>query len=164
MPDNPSPPAPGPHTHLERLSDTEMQVTRHFAAPPRLAFAAWTEAELFRRWWVPPSLPIPLLRCEMDVRTGGSYRLVFGMDDGTTMAFFGRYLEATPPSRLVWTNDEDPEAPVTTVTFEEHDGGTRLVLHELYPSPQALEAGLAGSAAALPEQFAELDALLATAP
>src|SRR6188474_1486866 len=93
---------------VERKSDLEVVVTRTFDAPARLVFEAWSKPELFQKWWVPKSLPISLQSYEADVRVGGTYRLVFGAQ-GTTMAFFGRYLEVTPHSRLVWTNDEGGE-------------------------------------------------------
>lgn len=143
-------------TTVERKSDTEISVTRTFDAPARLVFEAWTTAELFQRWWVPKSLGMALRSCEMDVRPGGGYRLVFA----NSMAFFGRYLEVVPHSRLVWTNDESPDGAVTTVTFEERDGKTLLTLHERYPTKEALDAS-AGSADGLPESFAQLDAFLA---
>ena len=120
-------------------------------------FEAWTTPELFKRWWVPKSMGMTLQSCEMDVRTGGGYRLGFG--DG--MAFFGRYLEVTPPSRLVWTNDESGEnASVTTVTLRETDGKTLLVMSELFPSKEALDADGGGAADATPETFGQLDELL----
>ena len=153
-----SEPAKTPTT-VERTSDRELVVTRTFNAPPRIVFEAWTTPELFKRWWVPRSLGMTLEACEMDVRTGGGYRLVFGGGH----AFFGKYLEVIPPSRIVWTNDEAGEAgQVTTVTFEEKDGRTLLVMHELYPSKEALEAE-AGATDALDETFAQLDKLLAGA-
>ena len=145
-------------TTVERTSDREIVVTRSFDAPARLVFEAWSNPELFQKWWVPKSLGMKLHSCEMDVRTGGKYRLNFG--DG--MDFFGRYLEVTPPSRIVWTNEEGGEnGSVTTVTFEEEDGRTLLVMTELYPSKEALEAG-AGAADATQETFGQLDELLVT--
>src|ERR1044072_7595061 len=110
-------------TKVERMSDRELVVTRTFDAPPRIVFEAWTTPALFMRWWAPKSAGVPMLSCEMDVRPGGGYRVEFGHDASNSMAFFGRYLEATPPSRLVWTNEEDEDAPVTTVTFAEEEGG-----------------------------------------
>jgi uncharacterized protein YndB with AHSA1/START domain len=149
-------------TTVERTSDRELVVTRTFNAPTRLVFEAWTRPELFMRWWAPKSLGVPLLSCDMDVRTGGKYRLVFGEDASNAMAFFGTYLEVTPHTRLVWTNDEGGDGgPVTTVTFAENGGKTLLVLRELYPSKEALDAG-AGAADAMGEQFAQLDELLVT--
>ncbi len=146
-------------TTVERTSDRELVVTRTVNGPARLVFEAWTQAALFRQWWVPKSFGLNLLSCEMDVRVGGQYRLVFQHGD-STMAFFGTYLEVTPNSRLVWTNDEgDSGQTVTTVTFEEHDGTTRLVVHDLYPSAEAVDAGAAG---ALPETLDQLAALLAS--
>ena len=146
-------------TTLERKSDRELVVTRTFNAPARIVFEAWSKAELFKQWWVPKSMPLTLRSCEMDVRTGGKYRLNFG--DG--MDFFGRYIEVTPPSRIVWTNEEGGEnGSVTTVTFEEQDGQTLLVMSELYPSKEALDAAGTGAADATHETFAQLDELLAT--
>jgi uncharacterized protein YndB with AHSA1/START domain len=147
------------HTTVERRSDREVVVTRWFDAPARLVFEAWSNPELFRRWWVPKSMDMTLHSCEMDVRTGGTYRLSFG--DG--MDFFGRYIEVTPPSRIVWTNEEDGQnGSVTTVTFEEQDGRTLVVMSELYPSKEALDAAGTGAADATHETFGQLDELLAT--
>lgn len=150
-------PGSGHETTVERRSDREVVVTRTFDAPARLVFEAWSNPELFRRWWVPASMDMELHECEMDVRTGGSYRLNFGPG----MDFFGRYLEVTPPSRIVWTNDEDGEdSSVTTVTFEERDGRTLLVMSEVYPSKEALDAAGTGAAEAARETFAQLEDLL----
>lgn len=147
---------------MERKSDRELVVTRTFDGPARIVFEAWTKPELFQQWWVPKSMGMFLRSCEMDVRVGGRYRLVFGHDASNSHEFFGRYLEVTPHSRLVWTNDEGGDGgPVTTVTFEEKGDKTLLVLHELYPSKEALDAG-AGAADAMSEQFEQLDELLVT--
>jgi uncharacterized protein YndB with AHSA1/START domain len=97
----------------------------------------------------------------MDVRVGGRYRLVLGHDTSKPMAFYGRYIEVTPHSRLVWTNDEgDDGGPVTTVTFEEKGGETLLVMHDLYPSKEALDGALAGMEGGMSETFEQLDELL----
>ena len=150
------------HTAVERKSDRELVVTRTFNAPVHLVFEAWSKPELFQRWWVPESAGLSLLSCDMDVRTGGTYRLVFRhpMSD-QPMAFFGTYKEVTPNQRIVWTNEESDEGAVTTVTFEDDAGKTRVILHELYPTDAALDEALAGSAEGLPEQFTQLDVLLA---
>ncbi len=147
-------------TVVERASDREMVVTRTFDAPARIVFEAWTRPELFMRWWAPTSMGVPLLSCEMDVRAGGKYRLEFGQDASSAFAFFGKYLEVTPGSRLVWTNDEGEEGAVTTVTFEERGGKTLLTFHELYPSKEALDEAFIGMEDCMPEQFEQLDALL----
>ena len=150
-------------TTVERKSERELVVTRTFSSPARIVFEAWTKAELFKRWWVPKSMGMSLLSCEMDVRVGGTYRLVFDHDGSEPMAFFGRYIEVTPHSRLVWTNDESGDSgPVTTVTFEEKGGKTLLVVSELYPSKEALDAAGTGAADALVETFQQLDELLVT--
>src|SRR5881394_4664890 len=147
-------------TATERKSDRELVVTRTFNGPARIVFEAWTKPELFKRWWVPTSMGMSLRSCEMDVRVGGQYRLEFEPDG---MAFFGTYLEVTPHSRLVWTNEEGGEGgPVTTVTFEEKGGKTLLVMHELYPSKEALDAAGTGAADAMVETFGQLDELLVT--
>ncbi len=151
-------------TTVERTSDHELVATRSFDAPARIVFAAWTKPELIKRWWAPKSFAISFLSCETDVRTGGSYRFVFGHPAAEQpMAFFGRYIDVTPSSRLVWTNEEDGVGAVTTVTFEEQDGKTRVVVHDLYPSKEALDGAIAsGSTGAWPEQFEALDELLPT--
>jgi uncharacterized protein YndB with AHSA1/START domain len=147
---------------VERKSEREIVVTRSFNAPARIVFEAWTTPELFKQWWVPKSMGMSLLSCEMDVRTGGKYGLVFGPDASKPTEFYGRYIEVTPHSRLVWTNDEGGDAgPVTTVTFEEKAGKTQVVLHDLYPSKEALDAGI-GSTDGMTETFEQLDELLVT--
>src|SRR5579862_2448031 len=146
-------------TAVERTSERELVVRRTVNAPAHLVFEAWTKAELFRRWWVPKSFGLALLSCEMDVRVGGQYRLVFPYED-STMEFFGTYLEVTPHSRLVWTSDEgDGGQTITTVTFEETAGKTLVVLHDLYPSKEAVETGSTG---AMPEALDQLEELLAS--
>jgi uncharacterized protein YndB with AHSA1/START domain len=151
-------------TAVDRKSDRELVVTRTFDAPPHLVFKAWSEADLFRRWWVPEGYGISLVACEMDVRTGGKYRLEFGAGEGT-MAFYGKYLDVVPNERIVWTNDEGEEGEegaVTTVTFEDRAGKTLLTFQEIYPSKEALDEAMQGSAAGLPTQLDQLDELLSS--
>ena len=156
-----SEPTPTKHrTTVERKSDRELVVTRTFNAPPRIVFEAWTTLELFKRWWVPKSVGLTVLSFEADIRTGGTYRLVFA-HSGSEMAFYGKYLEVTPHSRIVWTNEEggvDRES-ITTVTFEERAGKTLQVLHELHPSKESLDAS--GAEDGMPESFDQLEELVA---
>ncbi|MFL5684353.1 MAG: SRPBCC domain-containing protein [Chloroflexota bacterium] len=149
-------------TTIERTSDQELLVTRTIDGPPDVVFEAWIDAGLFRQWWVPKSMGLKLLTCEVDARVGGGYRLTFDIGTAEPMAFFGRYLEVTPPTRLVWTNEEGDEGTVvTTVTFEEDDGRTRLVVHDRYPSKEALDEAVASGATSWnPETFDQLDELL----
>jgi uncharacterized protein YndB with AHSA1/START domain len=152
------------HTTVERKSERELVVTRTFNGPARIVFEAWTKPELLKRWWAPKSMEsmgMSLLSCETDVRVGGGYRFVYSHGDAEPMAFHGKYLEVTPHSRLVWTNDESAGGAVTTVTFEEKGGKTLLVLHELYPSKEAFEAN-GGMENAMGETFEQLDELLVT--
>jgi uncharacterized protein YndB with AHSA1/START domain len=148
-------------TVVERKSDRELVVTRTFDAPPHIVFKAWSQPDLFRRWWVPEGAGISLVSCDMDVRTGGKYRLEFGAGDDT-MAFYGKYLDVMPNERIVWTNDEGEEGAVTTVTFEDRGGKTLLTFRELYPSTEALDEAMAGSAVGLPTQLDQLDELLSS--
>ena len=150
-------------TSVERAGDRELFATRIFDAPPSTVYRAWSQAELFQRWWMPKSMSgVTLVSCDMDVRTGGTYRLEFGVDGSDTMAFYGKYLEVIPNERIVWTNDEGEQGAVTTVTFENQGGKTLLKFHEIYPSSEALEEALQGSAAALPEQLDQLDEALSS--
>ena len=152
-------------TTVERKSERELVVTRSFNAPARIVFQAWTKLDLFKRWWAPKSFGVSIISCEANFRTGGTYRFKMGHPASEQpMAFFGRYLEVTPHSRLVWTNDEGGEGgAVTTVTFEEQAGATLVVVHELYPSKEALDDAIAsGSTSGWGEQFDQLDELLVT--
>ena len=149
-------------TMVQKKSDREVVVTRTFDAPARLVFEAWSRPELFKKWWAPRSMGMTLRSCDMDVRTGGKYRLVFGDDPENAMAFFGKYLDVVPDKRIVWTNEESGDAgSVTTVTFEERDGKTLLVLSELYPTKEALDEAGTGAQEMLGETFGQLDELLA---
>ena len=150
-------------TVVERKGDRGLVVTRTFNAPPSVVYKAWSQPELFRRWWMPKSLTgVTLVGCDMDVRPGGKYRLEFGSGGSDTMAFYGKYLDVVPNQRIVWTNDEGEEGAITTVTFEDQGGRTLVTFHELYPTTEALEEALEGSAAGLPEQLDQLDDLLST--
>lgn len=147
-------------TTVERKSERELVVTRIVRGPARLVFEAWTRPELLARWWVPKSFGVELLSCEADVRVGGKYRMVF-RHAGATMEFFGKYVEVVPAARLAWTNEEGADGSVTTVTFEEMDGHTRLVVHDLYPSKEALDAAISsGATSGMPETLAQLDELM----
>jgi uncharacterized protein YndB with AHSA1/START domain len=148
---------------VERKSERELVVTCAFNAPARIVFEAWTTPDLFKQWWAPKSTGMTIVSCEMDVRVGGSYRLEFGHPASEQpMAFFGKYIDVIPHKRLVWTNEESPDGAVTTVSFEERDGKTLLVFHELYPSKEALDVACAGMEGGMPEQFEQLDKLLVT--
>lgn len=148
---------------VQRRSERELVVTRTINAPPRAVFEAWTRDDLFQRWWVPKSFGLTLLSCELDVRVGGAYRLVFRHPAAQEpMAFHGRYLKVMPASLLVWTNEEaGGDGQITTVTFEEVSGQTLLVVHDLYPSKEALDADIvSGSTSWNDETFNQLDELL----
>ena len=148
-------------TVVERKGDRELLVMRTFDAPPSTVYRAWSQPELFRRWWMPRSVSgVSLVSCDMDVRTGGKYQLEFSTSGADTIAFYGKYLEVVPNERIVWTNDEGEDGAVTTVTFVSQGGQTLLTFHEVYPSREALEEALQGSAAGLPEQLDQLDELL----
>jgi uncharacterized protein YndB with AHSA1/START domain len=150
-------------THVERTSERELVVTRTFKGPARIVFEAWSKPDLFKRWWAPKSFGVSFISCEMDVCTGGTYRLVFRHpSSGQPMEFFGKYIEVTPHSRIAWTNDEGHEGgTVTTVTFEERGAETLVAMHDLYPSKEALDDAIAsGSTGGFSETFAQLDELL----
>ena len=117
-------------TTAGRESDREFVVRRSFGAPARIVFEAWSRPELFQRWWLPEAFGMKMVACEMDVRTGGTYRLqILPPGAEQPMPFFGRYLEVVPNERIVWTNDEDGEGKgaVKTVTFEEQAGRTLVI-------------------------------------
>ena len=152
-------------TTVERKSERELVVTRTINGPARIVFEAFTKPELLKRWWAPKSFGVSFISCEADVRAGGTYRFVFGHPaSDQPMEFFGRYIEVTPHSRIVWTNDEGGEGgAVTTVTFEERGAETLVVMHDLHPTKEALDAAIAsGSTSGFSETFEQLDELLIT--
>jgi uncharacterized protein YndB with AHSA1/START domain len=149
-------------TKIERSADGELVITRTFDAPARLVFEAWTTAELFKQWWVPKSSGSALLSCEMDVRVGGGYRLEFRHPKvPQPLAFFGKYLEVTPPRRLVWSNEESPDGAISSIDLTEQDGRTRLVMTEVYPTKEALDVAIEGMGEGMPETFEQLAEFLA---
>ena len=148
-------------TSLELRSDREIIISRTFRAPPRIVFDAWTRAEFVKRWWAPRSC-VEMVDCQADVRVGGKYRYVTRAN-GHESAFSGTYQEITPHTRLVYTQifEMFPDAAVlVTVTFEERDGHTHLVSHELYPSKEAragaLSSGMEHGLRETMDQFEEL--------
>ncbi|MDE0879301.1 MAG: SRPBCC domain-containing protein [Sphingomonas bacterium] len=148
-------------TSAARIGDRALIIERLFDAPPDIVFMAWGDSDLFRRWWMPKSVSgVSLSACDMDVRTGGKYRLEMSVDDADAMTFYGRYIDVVPNERIVWTNDEEDDGAITTVTFQKRDGRTLLTFHEIYPSAEALEEAMQGSAAGRPEQLDQLAALL----
>lgn len=149
------------NTAVLRDGERDLVITRVFDAPTDLVYRAWSEPELFRRWWVPASVAgISLVGCDMDVRTAGTYRLEFTTGSAETMAFYGKYIDVVPGERLVWTNDEGEEGGVTTVTFLRSGEKSLLQYRERHRTRDEREEALQGSAAALPEQLDQLQAVL----
>jgi uncharacterized protein YndB with AHSA1/START domain len=150
-------------THANRVSDTETRVERRFDAPVERVFEAWSKPQLFRQWWLPSSFGMTMVSCDMDVRTGGTYRLEIGHPSSDSpMAFHGRYLEVVPNEKIVWTNEEGGEGgQVTTVTFAPDGEGTRLTVSDKFPSKEALDAEIgSGAMEGMPEQLKQLEAFL----
>ena len=153
-------------TIVERTADRELVVTRTFNAPAHIVFDAWTKPELLKRWWAPKSFGVSLFECESDLRVGGTYRYAFGRDPKNPEVFSGRYVEVSSPSRLVVTQVyermSDAGEAMVTATFEESQGRTRLTLHQLFPSKEALEGALAsGMEPGMRVTLDQLDALVA---
>jgi uncharacterized protein YndB with AHSA1/START domain len=154
-------------TIVERTADRELVATRTFNAPARIVFDAWTKPELLKRWWAPKSFGVTLFECESDLRVGGTYRYAFGRDPKNPEVFSGRYVEVNSPSRLVLTQlyERMPDIgeAIVTVTFEESQGRTRLTLHQLFPSKEALEGALAsGMESGMRVTLDQLEALVAS--
>jgi uncharacterized protein YndB with AHSA1/START domain len=110
-------------------SDTQILITRDFAAPRHLVYRAWTTPELIKRWW--PANRGNMTVAEVDLRVGGKWRYVMIADGGLEVAFHGEYREIVPNERLVSTEVfelmPDAEA-VDTMTLTEQGGITTLTV------------------------------------
>ncbi|MCI0432018.1 MAG: SRPBCC family protein [Gemmatimonadetes bacterium] len=159
-------------TTMELRSDREIVISRAFNGPARIVFDAWTNPALVKRWWAPASRGVTVVGCDAAVRAGGTYRYVLRLSTGHEVAFSGTYAEVTPPSRLVYTQIFEPAASganpgaeqlVITVTFDERDGKTHVVLHSLCPSKEVRDQILAtGMEQGMRETWDQLDELVAS--
>ena len=151
-------------TTVERLGARELVVKRKFNATARAVFDAWTQPEFLERWWAPRSRGVTLFSCEADVRVGGRYRYAFGRDPQKPMVFSGTYKEVDAPSRVVCTQvfEQMPAGEaIITATFDERHGKTELVLHQLFPSKEALDGALSSDMeAGMRETFEQLEELV----
>lgn len=124
------------------VGDTEILITRDFAAPRHLVYKAITTPELITRWWNAKRGEVTI--CEHDLRVGGKWRNVMVTPDGQEVGFNGEYLEIVPNERIVSTESFEgaPGAGATTntVTLEEADGMTTLTVRIECPSPEVRTA------------------------
>jgi uncharacterized protein YndB with AHSA1/START domain len=115
------------------FAERELTITRVFDAPRRLVFKAWTDADHLAQWWGPAGFTNPV--CAFDARVGGALRIDMRSPDGMIYPMTGVILEIVAPERLVFTNIAVDAAGahllegVTTVTFADEGGKTRLALH-----------------------------------
>jgi uncharacterized protein YndB with AHSA1/START domain len=124
-------------------SDTDLVLTRTFAASRRLVFDAFTRPELLKRWY--GARDWQLVVCEIDLRPGGAWRFVSRGPDGAELGHGGVYREVDPPGSLVQTEIYDGwdvgEVLVTTA-FEERDGRTVMTTTVSYASRDARDSVL----------------------
>ncbi|HYJ60506.1 MAG TPA: SRPBCC family protein [Actinomycetota bacterium] len=110
--------------------ETQILITREFAAPARLVYRAWTEPDLIARWWSGERGEVTSV--EIDLRVGGRWRYVMTANEGFEVAFHGEFREIVPEERIVMTEafegipDPDDHATLNIITFEEVDGRTTL--------------------------------------
>lgn len=142
-------------------SDREIVITRIFDAPRELVFKVWTDPQLIPQWWGPKSSTTTVDK--MDVRPGGVWRFVEHEPDGSEYAFNGVYHEIVPPERIVSTFEYEGmpgHVSVETVTFEEHEGKTKMTSHALFQSIEdrdgILKSGMEEGAAETWSRFEEL--------
>jgi uncharacterized protein (TIGR03086 family) len=146
-------------------SDTEILITRRFEAPRTLVWDALTTPRHLLRWWGPPWHP--LVRCEIDLRPGGSWRYVSRDADGNELAWHGTYRAVAAPERLETTEvfEGFPEAEaVNVMTLTEADGVTTLQTRVRHTSREHRDGHvLSGMEAGMQQTFDRLDDLLARA-
>lgn len=152
-------------------SDTEVLVTRSFAAPVKLVWRAYMEPDLMRRWCSGmPGWSMPV--CEMDMRVGGKYRWRWRSDeDGQEFGFTGEVLEVVPHARIVHTQIYDPgdlgysmgsEPSIVTVTFEEAGGITNVATTIKFASQADRDAAFStGMTDGMEMSYRRLDEVLA---
>ncbi|HST48871.1 SRPBCC family protein [Jatrophihabitans sp.] len=124
-------------------TDSQILITREFAAPSQLVFRAWTTPDLIRRWWHANRGEVTV--AEVDLRVGGRWRFVQVTPDGFEVAFSGEYREIVPGQRLVWSEiyERMPDAPaLQTMTLTERDGRTGMTILGEYGSRQVRDAVL----------------------
>lgn len=150
------------------FAEREVVITRVYDAPRALVFKAWIDPKHLKRWWGPKVFTNPV--CEVDARVGGAWRIVMRAPDGVDYPCGGVYREIVEPERLVFTNiatdnDGNPILDgLTTVTFEEQGGKTKLTLTTRavalveYAAAylQGMEAGWTQSLESLAEELAKL--------
>ena len=116
-----------------KVGERDLTITRVFNAPRELVFKAWTKPEHLTRWFKPKGCTLP--KCEMDFRAGGVFRFVIRGEDGKDYPFNGEFVEIVEPERIVFRgniHDVPGQDVVTTVTFVEHEGKTKLTVHQTY--------------------------------
>ncbi len=149
---------------LKTEGETQLVVTRHFAALPEAVFRAHTECELIQKWLLGPdgwTMPV----CEIDLRPGGTWHFVWRKQDGKEMSMHGTYIEVNPPDRGVTTENWGGDWPETTNTlsFIEKDGQTTYSINILYSSKEARDAAMkTGMKEGAGQSFDRLEALLAS--
>ena len=140
-----------------------IEVRRFFKAPPELLYRVITEGEFLRRWWGPRRLEVA--ECDVDLRVGGTWRVVHRAPDGTEFVFHGEFLELTPPWRRVgtWVWEGATEHKATeTLVLEPVDGGTMLVSTMVHTSVEARDMHVAnGMEGGIIESHERLDEVLA---
>jgi uncharacterized protein YndB with AHSA1/START domain len=131
----------------------ELTTTRVFDAPKRLVFEAWSKAEYVSRWFTPAPLTTP--RCEIDLRTGGAFRLVMRMPDGVEFPMDATFDEVVPEERIVFSARIHGGVEVqTTVTFAEEGGKTTLTVHQVFSHETDATRGAEAGWTATLEQLA----------
>jgi uncharacterized protein YndB with AHSA1/START domain len=124
-------------------TEKEIVVTRVFDAPRRLVFEAWTNPKHLPKWMLGPegwTMPV----CEIDLRPGGAWHIVWRKSDGAELEMRGAYREVAPPERLVSTESWGGDWPETlnTLILSEENGKTTATSTMLYPSKEARDAAL----------------------
>lgn len=149
---------------VAKPSSREIALTRRFQAAPEQVFDALVTPDLLQRWMLgPPGMTMPV--CEVDLRPGGRFRIVWRTGSGQEMGMSGTYREILRPRRLVHTELFDQDwtggETVITTTLTPEDGGTRLEAIVRYSSEQARDGALAtGMTDGVAMSYDRLDGLL----
>lgn len=104
--------------------ETDLELIRHFKAPPAKVWRCWTEPALLEQWFAPK--PVVTRDVKIDLRPGGIFSTTMDIPDMDSQTGDGCILEVVTERKLVWTDLLGPGYRPTAEQF----GFTAIILLE----------------------------------